>query len=91
MNEELVESPCVKSNGTKFRILYFYHHLTRHTDAEYTFLTEKLMKSKRKNMQLRYCRNIISDNLAMFMNAALILNIMNLLGISTTSTNRFSF
>ena len=44
MNDTLIESQRIKSNGTKLRILYLYQHLVRHTDADHTLSTAELMK-----------------------------------------------
>ncbi len=57
MNDELIESQCIKSNGTKLRILYLYQHLVRHTDAEHTLSTAELMKVLREEYAVKVSRN----------------------------------
>lgn len=52
-------------NGTKLRILYLYQHLMRHTDAEHTLSTAKLMKILKEEYSIKVSRNTISDDLAM--------------------------
>lgn len=65
MNDTLIESQRIKSNGTKLRILYLYQHLVRHTDADHTLSTAELMKILREEYAVKVSRNTISDDLAM--------------------------
>ena len=65
MNEELIESSCRKSNGTKLRILYLYQHLVRYTDAEHTLSTTELMKILKEEYAVKVSRNTINDDLTM--------------------------
>ena len=65
MNEGLIESPCVKGNGTKLRILYLYQHLVQHTDAEHTLSTAELTRILNKEYSIKVSRNTISDDLVM--------------------------
>lgn len=52
-------------NGTKFRILYLYQHLVKHTDAEHTLSTAELMRILKEDYSLKVSRNTISNDLAM--------------------------
>ena len=65
MNDTLIKSQRIKSNGTKLRILYLYQHLVRHTDADHTLSTAELMKILREEYAVKVSRNTISDDLAM--------------------------
>ena len=48
MNDTLIESQRIKSNGTKLRILYLYQHLVDHTLS-----TAELMKILREEYAVK--------------------------------------